>query len=1009
MKAAAILMIFLVVMIPLHVSTVYADSQLAMRKAEGKDGFGTGGEAYRRGEDLLTIEVTALVEGDTQLTADQVRIYAGGAEIPFDSCSGQACTYTEEGYSSGSYDYQVRLYDDSGNALRALDLVVVTDRGKAQVSSLAIVPTISSDGRVKLQYRAQDYGSSQSDTRYCVGVQKIEFYKGDLAGQLIQTVSVDEPFQCTVQGEEEYQDTATSGQVRICAKATDYFGQSLGSSCAQFDVDRTAPQARKSMLLRSDNRKPLRYIASQPVEAVFVMNISGTDILGDTVLADLSMLSDYISYSNVSPSRMYVSGSNTIMEWDTTVHLDKTKTAIIRVYGQDKAGNSITPSSASVQIQYDTTGPKATGLNTASGTNTIGGTIRILATMQENPGNLENANIYLDMTGLGLGIEKADSCTGSYVCEWNRTINVGNAVSATLTITTESTDDLGNRMQDTFAADLTTDTAAPRIRKIVVAPVHGEMEVPGVNYTARGDRLTIYANISDASAVTAKADLSAAVTGASNELGDCQETESGWECMWNTDSITTKGPKNVPLKFMFQDALGNVLQNTTSLYISGVINGTADYWTHNVTCSPRLVDRQITTLAEQKVYCRVRLEPLVSGISTASFDFDPAGCIGVNDSMKYVKKVTMLNSFRNSTDVYFRWQLKTTEMKVNELTTYCLLKVYTVANNNKGSYVIANPDILNVTTTIQFYNNPLGDYADSVDSLIEGVKNDVTVKMQWISDFRKYMQMGQTICSFLSMLNKVVAIYNMFVAVLAAAEKGVWYIKPARYSQQATTQILDYSKEGMIAKTYEVCAWVSCDRFIFDKLYKEFQEYINNLLSSIQGLQVMPHLAQGTGYGSLWPATPRDSLILSLGFGCIPGIIDGLEKWRQIQCNYGVCLRDSVKNGIPIKVCEDQKEYLECKYLSGEIFQILPYATSFKNMLGTAAGLLSDPWVLAFGINTAVFCYLIFEPPHSHIMCIIGKVIKELMRLFQDVENASNSWKNSFKPANDMCAMLLEE
>ena len=85
------------------------------------------------------------------------------------------------------------------------------------------------------------------------------------------------------------------------------------------------------------------------------------------------------------------------------------------------------------------------------------------------------------------------------------------------------------------------------------------------------------------------------------------------------------------------------------------------------------------------------------------------------------------------------------------------------------------------------------------------------------------------------------------------------------------------------------------------------------------------------------PMNVKNSLILSIGFLCLPGIIDKLIEYREIECQYVMCSYNSViynsddsYNQNFDENCLNYKNYKTCTYVLGEVS-----AVSFIYILDT--------------------------------------------------------------------------
>ena len=136
--------------------------------------------------------------------------------------------------------------------------------------------------------------------------------------------------------------------------------------------------------------------------------------------------------------------------------------------------------------------------------------------------------------------------------------------------------------------------------------------IPG--YFKKGDSLQIKAILEDDAIKEAYADLSSIITNGEKVMADsCVNIiDNEWQCSWVTPSIDISGYIENFIYLNFEDFAGNVLQHKEPVTVYGLTNETEpNYWTHKVYCSPELIDRQTTSLINQKVYCHVKLNPLV--------------------------------------------------------------------------------------------------------------------------------------------------------------------------------------------------------------------------------------------------------------------------------------------------------------------------------------------------------------------------------------------------------------
>lgn len=111
-----------------------------------------------------------------------------------------------------------------------------------------------------------------------------------------------------------------------------------------------------------------------------------------------------------------------------------------------------------------------------------------------------------------------------------------------------------------------------------------------------------------------------------------------------------------------------------------------------------------------------------------------------------------------------------------------------------------------------------------------------------------------------------------------------------------------------------------------------------------------PSPQQGTQVASVCDGglNIRDNLILSTVTLCIPGILENVEEFNQIQCEEVVCTYTSIANGVPADHCSKQAAYRVCANVLGDIFalpgfNIVQFIDGFKQAIATY---LTNPYVL---------------------------------------------------------------
>ena len=154
---------------------------------------------------------------------------------------------------------------------------------------------------------------------------------------------------------------------------------------------------------------------------------------------------------------------------------------------------------------------------------------------------------------------------------------------------------------------------------------------------------------------------------------------------------------------------------------------------------------------------------------------------------------------------------------------------------------------------------------------------------------------------------------------------------------------------------------------------------------------------------------PNHNLIVAALFGCIPGVIYGLDKYRQIKCLYADCLQNAVgRDGLPVSACEDQKYYATCKYITGELFAVLPWTAIFDHMIGLVKGALSNPFE-ALGVIASIGCSQTCPTPVALSRIAAWgpcEGVKLLNQFGIVAENVKNIIDEGFKIREDYCSRV---
>jgi hypothetical protein len=439
-----------------------------------------------------------------------------------------------------------------------------------------------------------------------------------------------------------------------------------------------------------------------------------------------------------------------------------------------------------------------------------------------------------------------------------------------------------------------------------------------------------------------------------------------------------------------------------------------------------------------------------------------SGGISLGGSISsYVSSASLVNDI-GSSDPIIEIILSRQQMNINSLNLICPFQIV----SRVGDVVTAVPETENAPVNIYFYNNPNGNFADNLDDKIDAAKDKAKGFWNIIGWLKKIFFWAEKICNILYTINRIVLVFKGFqsstttAAIAAQGTPAFPFIEAARMPGCNTDQVLGETHTYMWEFGDKFCGFINCQMTggkdqkttpIKDeeagaapaaeapaetpkpeqskgwwkkttggagKTFSSIGSGINSWhewgYDTLGKMDFGNFIKTNTGKDPSTYMNAKDNLVVALLTGCIPGIINGVDKLRQIECMYGYCLQEGVKgNGVPITSCDDQKDYAYCKYIFGEIFALIPFTAFFDHFFGMIKNALSDP-LSALSIPFAYICKPVCVPgPKGSIAWAqgmaycgwlqLGSMVGEIISQVQGIINL-NSWKIQ----NDYCQMLMD-
>jgi len=192
-----------------------------------------------------------------------------------------------------------------------------------------------------------------------------------------------------------------------------------------------------------------------------------------------------------------------------------------------------------------------------------------------------------------------------------------------------------------------------------------------------------------------------------------------------------------------------------------------------------------------------------------------------------------------------------------------------------------------------------------------------------------------------------------------------------------------------------------------DKYAKPFCDFVNcqsgpvgkdaglfgKVLSSLGGgLPTNPNTFIQAATGISPQIGVKDSLVWSVASLCIPGIINNVDKYRQIECQYALCVgKEVVEKGLPISACEKKKEELMCQFLWSQVFNAVPFVGVLEGWVNTLKDIVTNP-IAALTFLLGQYCKGFCDKDKSKIssnqykICAFPKTLEALAAVINDIK-----------------------
>jgi hypothetical protein len=618
---------------------------------------------------------------------------------------------------------------------------------------------------------------------------------------------------------------------------------------------------------------------------------------------------------------------------------------------------------------------------------------KIMINMQDATASFERKNVFFSLAG---NKQRVTACSGTN-CYGYATISCSSGQTKDLVITSmasRSQDDAGNILTGISETDVYCDSKAPVLVNISIEPASGN------EYIQSNDDITITAFLrDDLSAVKGAANLSF-LGGEGHQNATCSKANSTWKCAWTVNGIEP-GPYTEDIKFKFYDTPGNLLETTHEIIVLGVEEGVVpDNWKiQSTTFTPTKINRAFVEYLNTKVYDHIRLAPRRTGVEVLSIRVSQ--CVATEDkgNVAYIKssKPDLLNFARGSTNPITIFEFKTTPINEKELEYTCTLEIF----SRKGDYTYSEPEKDNFTIKLEVYGDTSELISERVQDEIERLRKEREDSERIWGPIRTTVNALELYCGDESRL--AFALGQIGVAGAAEIAEVLTPVDGGATSKglATTSGVIGTIDETVksIPGIDSMCNWMTCN--------PPWKEHIDTWTGA--NLPWVDNVAKAAGFNNYSAAINEDqSIVMSILNGCLPSFLHNMEKWKALDCEYVRCLAEDVgAGGLPVSQCSENRHFMECKYSTGEIFNLIPFTSLANNIMGQIQEFVRNPATL-LGVGLSVACIQLELPTPVMVGCNIMTGGNRLIAIAKLIKKFVDAPKDFFKPPQDACDALFQ-
>jgi len=594
---------------------------------------------------------------------------------------------------------------------------------------------------------------------------------------------------------------------------------------------------------------------------------------------------------------------------------------------------------------------------------------RLIARIREAESGISAKNVLFDVDYVvsgGAGTHKkvhAENCSevesGVYECYLDIALrNYGIAFLVSVK------DNAGNSVSiDELATfgkiELKPDEDAPVIEKVEVKATAG-MYGTEKEYFESNDFINLRVYVKDKIGVRCYADLRNVVLGINEYVpaDDCSLQQDGsWLCEWLGKGPIRSGYAKAYYRIRCEDYVGNYAEQDGVIEILGKkIETHPDFWKIvSVKMMPSFLDRSMTKAMRGRVYFDVELHtvnPNVEFLDARLKECKGKSIPACGDDC--LIDYYVINNVPGSEHPYIVLEFKQFDAEGVDLLHYnCTLEIF----SKYGAFALQNPEEEVIQLDVPVGESSFGKIDVNLKNKIERVKKRIDGIWRTISHLKKFIEWSKWGCRVLFILDVPV---RAIIDIVNRKGESARTLPGGTAIASSICLFSEQTKEELSWKPVKwlkpFCYFVSCRGPWYDKYKDAIAKFLTvEVGKATRGIS-LPFTPGALERAVGATPDPYRSLTMAVATLCVPAIVYNLDKLRQIDCRYLYCLKNEVPAGIvTVRGCKELRRYMECKYIWGEVFEIIPFAKFVDRVLALLQSYLKDP-IAALRLGAAIYC-----------------------------------------------------